>query len=188
MKRQQGFTLIELIIGVVIASILFAYGVPAYQNFIRQSRLTGGVNNFVTALNQARAEAVKRGRAVTICTSVDANSCTAGDYADGWIVFAEAGLDVGSLGARSADEELISVDEGVGADFDLNGSGIGTALSFLPDGTGTQSGFFVLCHEADINFSRAVFINAMGRVVQGSDDNGNGIPEDISGNDLGGCL
>ena len=39
-RRAGGFSLIELMVVVTIASILFAIAVPSYVSFIRQSRRT----------------------------------------------------------------------------------------------------------------------------------------------------
>ncbi|AFJ48313.1 prepilin peptidase-dependent pilin [Shimwellia blattae] len=47
MGKQQGFTLIELMIVIGIIAILSATGIPAYQNYLRKAALTDMLQTFL---------------------------------------------------------------------------------------------------------------------------------------------
>jgi type IV fimbrial biogenesis protein FimT len=67
--RARGVTLVELLITMVIAAILVAYGVPAMQSFITTNQLATSANDLVAALNLARSEAVRTASTVGVCVN-----------------------------------------------------------------------------------------------------------------------
>jgi type IV pilus assembly protein PilA len=59
MKKQSGFTLIELMIVVAIIAILAAIAIPAYNNYIREARISKVTEHFDRAVSAVRAELSK---------------------------------------------------------------------------------------------------------------------------------
>ncbi|GMQ77498.1 MAG: hypothetical protein BMS9Abin01_2856 [Gammaproteobacteria bacterium] len=99
MKYQDGFTIVELLIVVIIAAVLAAIAAPNLSDFVKNNARTTRVNTMVTALNYARGQAVTRNARVSLCKSSGPNfdNCAAvgtGNFEGGWIVF----LDDGAIG------------------------------------------------------------------------------------------
>jgi len=86
--KQTGFTLLEMMVTIGIAALLFGMAVPSLIDFIRNSRITSAANDMLVDLNLARTESVKRRSIVTLCLS-DNPADADPDCGDGrgWIVF-----------------------------------------------------------------------------------------------------
>lgn len=74
--HERGFTLVELVITLVVAAILFAVAIPSFNNLINTNRLTTATNTLVGALNTARMEAIKRNGSVQFCSNVASTNGT----------------------------------------------------------------------------------------------------------------
>ena len=65
-KQSQGFTLLELLITVTVAGIILALAMPSYTDIINKRAVKNAAEQSSTFMALARAEAVKRNRAVTV--------------------------------------------------------------------------------------------------------------------------
>ncbi|SKA29242.1 pilin [Photobacterium toruni] len=68
MKKQQGFTLIELMIVVAIIGILSAFAIPAYSDYTQRTRVAGAVSA-VTGYKTAIALCAQERGQLTGCSA-----------------------------------------------------------------------------------------------------------------------
>jgi type IV fimbrial biogenesis protein FimT len=88
MKRQSGFTVIELMVVAAIVAVLLSVGVPSYKYITTSYRMSSEVNGLLGDLMYARGEAIKEGQDVTVCISTNSTGCTgSANWQGGWIIF-----------------------------------------------------------------------------------------------------
>jgi type IV fimbrial biogenesis protein FimT len=88
-RSRAGVTLIELLVALVVAGILIATAVPAFNNFVLNDRDANQVNSLVYSFNYARSESVRRNSAagVEVCPSSNSLTCNPATlWSQGWIV------------------------------------------------------------------------------------------------------
>lgn len=183
----QGFTLIELLATIAMAAMVLTLGVPSFQSTIRDNRMAGHSNRFLSAINLARSEAIKRGQQVTVC-KVDAASEAApacnnalcdeqggGNCWDqGWVVFADAApLGVIDEGQDTVIRVFEALPQGLtlrvgGHDthwlaYDALGKGWGSGSSGVPNHPTKPDDTFRLCQGQDTGSARTITINSIGR-------------------------
>lgn len=171
---------------IAILAVLLIVGIPSFAELVRSNRLTTNTNQFITALNLAKSEAIKRGIRVTLRGTAPPN------WESGWEVF----TDSDASGTKNGTDEVLRVYEALKGTYTLRGNGgFVNFISFLPTGRSNNNvgGSFAICENSDGNntpearTSRLLVINAMGRVRVATDSDGDGIPEKDDGTDLASC-
>lgn len=181
-KRNNGFSVIELAVTLALLAVFIAVGVPSFANLVRDNQMITETNLLVTSLNLARSEAIKRNARVSISNTSTTNHV----WEDGWVIFTDDDGD----GALDDDGDTNYCEPGVDDDCVLlvqtelsgdmtlrTGAGYTQYLTYLPTGfiEGTVSAIdtFVLCgSDADDTKSRTIALNATGRPAT---KKGNGI-------------
>ncbi len=180
MKKQSGFTLIELMVTLVIGGILYSVAGPSLTIVVAEKQLIASGNDLLSAIHVARNEAIKLNRRVTICESSDGKNCSAtGKWENGWIVFVDAaGVASGASGPctdatsdcllrvhNAISDDGITI-RGVNQDSNVINSFTFTSRGLPKDTNGNgQSGVFSICHaDSGNDFSRAVALSFSGRV------------------------
>lgn len=64
--RQQGFTIVELMIVVTLMGIIAALAIPGFGNTIKNHQMRSTADNYYAAIRYARAEAVRTRRPVSV--------------------------------------------------------------------------------------------------------------------------
>ncbi|MEX2475653.1 GspH/FimT family pseudopilin [Marinobacter sp.] len=191
-KRNLGFTLLELLITIVILGIIAAFAVPSFREMVLNNRLSAQINETTSLVGYARSEASKiLSGVVTICASTDSATCSGNsNWETGVIVFRDDDLNA----AFGGTDELLKVSgELAGGNtlriIDMTSDG-GNYVQFDNKGfprasaTGNVAGTFVLCDERGAAEAMAISINFSGQTHLARDTDGNGILNDHEGNDV----
>jgi type IV fimbrial biogenesis protein FimT len=159
MRQALGFTLWELVCALGIAAVAFGVAAPAFSSFVQDARLTADVNGWVLAVQLARSEAAKRGRAVVVCRTADTQRCAgaAPPESAGWMVYVN--LDDQYPPQRSNPEPLLYVHTP-----ELEGAIVGNRpyYEFRP-GRRSTNGTTVFCDRRGAGAAKAVIVSYTGR-------------------------
>ncbi|MBY6096490.1 pilin [Ferrimonas balearica] len=124
-RKQQGFTLIELMIVVAIVGILAAIALPAYQTYTKRAKFS----EVVAATGSIKTQVeicVQSGEALADC-DISTAGATLGDYVDtvGWsqpTITATAVSDLDNNGETSVTYTLTATASGGGVTWDQGGT------------------------------------------------------------------
>jgi len=166
-KFARGFTLLEVMVGLVLAAVIASMAVPAFQSLIVSTRTDTRAANWIAVLNLLRSEAIKRNQQVSLCPSVSGVSC---DYQlnwrDGWIMFTDANR---SGDIEPATEQILAVGEALADGDVLLATKHKDWFGYRGDGaavgnSGSGNTTFLFCKPgAEDNLARRVVVSVTGR-------------------------
>ncbi len=167
-KRHAGFTIIELIVTFSVLAIIAGFAVPSFRDLIISNSVASDRDELFVTLNSARSEAVKRGRAVTVCKSVNGTSCDNSlNWNAGWLVF----QDDDRNGVRATTETAIRTHEALDGQVAVAFSGTADTITYESRGLlldSASAGIFTFSHSAGSQFNRTIELGVTGRAMKGS--------------------
>lgn len=167
-RKQRGFTLVETMVTLSLATITAVAGLPALKDVSNAMRLNSASEGYFHSLMLARSEAIKRGARVVLCKSADLQSCTTqGRWEQGWLVFHDANNNA----KLDAGEIVLARQEALPQGVRLTGNQpVASYVSYtslgntVTVGGGFQAGTFTLCNQsAGQSNAREIVIASSGR-------------------------
>ncbi len=164
MYRDRGFTIVELLVTLGVATILVSVAVPSFRTISMNSKQAGTVNELVAGMHLARNTAITLNARVGICASSNGVSCEVVDWNEGWIAFHDEDGDQ----VRDADETILGTSSGVNG-ITIDSTQFPNTFTYRPNGRvmngalATNSGEFALCDRRGSDHAKVVMLDMSGR-------------------------
>jgi type IV fimbrial biogenesis protein FimT len=158
-RLQCGLTLPELLISLGVIATLTTGAYSQFHALVQENRMVAEVNLFISALQLARSEAVKHGRRVLLCPSMDMVNCgNSSAWSYGWMLFASDNQE------REAGEALLHSGNPLGAGVILHASNYRKRIMYQPDGSsGGSNSSFTFCDIRRAAKPRVICLSNSGR-------------------------
>lgn len=140
--RALGFTLVEAVIGLAVASLLLGLAVPAFNASRARAHASAARSALLASLTEAIRHSALTGSEVVLCPGGPEGCRNSFDWSGGWIAYA----DVDGNRRRGAHETLVRVQPALSGRVRLITSKGRRRLVFQPTGGNAGSNVtFTLC-------------------------------------------
>ncbi len=161
-RHWQGFTLIELMIGVAVLALLAAVATPALTALLQRHRALAAEHTLISHLHLARMTAVTRRKPAVLCPSLDGRHCSgANDWSIGWLLFVD---NDGGRKPRSHEDIVRGDPQPISSKLKLTSTRGRSHIRYLPDGRSSGTNLTVSICSPDGEMLAQVIVNNAGRV------------------------
>jgi type IV fimbrial biogenesis protein FimT len=155
--REQGFSLIELLMGLAIVGIVLHLVSPAYAAVLESNHREEAARSLASGLRSARSEAISRGQVVVIHAMND-------DWSQGWRII----LDISGKGHEDPGNPLLFERRSRIGVAIFGNRNVKTAIRFGPLGEpvsgGFQAGTLHVCAAREAQSQHQVVLASNGRI------------------------
>lgn len=164
MRRERGFTLIEMMIAVGLTALLLGMAVPAMSSFVNNARQTGAINDFVSSMHLARNTAITTNARVTVCASAGGAGCEVTTWDQGWVAFTDQNNNL----LIDGDDAIISSASAIEG-LSIRSGEFAQILQYRPNGRvlaaggNGNSGEFTVCDGRGSDYAKVIIVELSGR-------------------------
>ncbi len=137
-QTQNGFTLYELLVTMLIVGIVMTLGIPNLTEFTQNGRMTSAANDIHATFQLARSEAARAKTNITICGSADPladDAACDGTFDQGFIVFQDS-EDPAAVSRTEASEPVLRAHPAADTGVMIRVANDATFFSFASTGLG----------------------------------------------------
>lgn len=156
-SQEQGFTLIEMLMAIVILAIALTIGVPSMSKQIEKSRQNGLSTGLQQTVRLATTQALAKSRNVVLCPSANGESCSSSSWDSGYIVFVDNNGDK----AVDNDDDILRHESTNGLQVEIDGGAGDNKFLFRANGT-ASGGTIKICSDSVADIDQQVEISGFG--------------------------
>lgn len=161
MKKDTGFTLVELLTTVTTFTLLLSFAIPSFRSMAEHNQITSAYNSFISTIHFARSEAIKRGNNVIICKwdNIQAACDSARNWQNGWAVFD----DKNSNGSKETNEDIIRIHKALPTNIQMHYNHV--KLKYNANGLSIgYAGTITFCSDGEPVTKQGMTLSSVGRI------------------------